>query len=70
MTAATHPTQQISAFVARWMIDNDGENLEGETEDCTGRLREALRAAFPKASKTEVDIALQAIRDVFRPLAD
>ena len=70
MTDTNTTTQQISAFVARWMTDNDGENLEGETEDCTGRLREALRAAFPKASKSEVDAALQAIRDVFRPLAD
>ena len=68
MTDTNTTTQQISAFVARWMTDNDGENLEGETEDCTGRLREALGAAFPKASKSEVDAALQAIRDVFLPV--
>ena len=51
-------------FVADWMTRNDGENLDGEVEACVARLREAVKAAFPTASKAEVDAALQEVKGV------
>ncbi|MET0941230.1 MAG: hypothetical protein ABWY13_07695, partial [Mesorhizobium sp.] len=55
---------QIGVFVADWMTRNDGENLDGEVEACVARLREAVKAAFPTASKAEVDAALQEVKGV------
>ena len=64
MTTAQPITRQIGVFVADWMTRNDGENLDGEVEACVTRLREAVKAAFPTASKAEVDAALQEVKGV------
>ena len=64
MTTAQLITRQIGVFVADWMNCNDGENLDGEVEACVARLRKAVKAAFPTASKAEVDAALQEVKGV------
>ena len=64
MTTAEPITRQIGVFVVDWILHNDCENLEGEAEACAARLREAVKTAFPTASKADVNAALQEVKSV------
>jgi hypothetical protein len=57
--------RQISEFAARWFTDNYCVNIRGKAEDdCATRLRQAIEAAFPQASKVDVQAAFQIVKAV------
>ena len=63
MTDAESSTHQLTAFIAEWVIRDNCANIQGEPKACSDRMYEAIKTAFPKASKAEVDAAVGVIID-------
>ena len=58
---------QIGEFAIHWFTDNDCANIDGKAvNDCAVRLRQALEAAFPNATKAEHKAGFRIIATILR----